>query len=39
MLITSLAVHFNVASMTLEILWAAIALLGLVRALTKRTQA
>ena len=29
LLIASLAVHFNLASMALEIVWAAIALLGL----------
>jgi len=39
MLIVSLSVHFNIASMTLEIVWAAIALLGLVRALLKGVQA
>jgi hypothetical protein len=35
MLIASLTVHFNVASMALEIVWAIIALLGLVKAWTK----
>lgn len=39
MLITSLAVHFNMASMALEIVWAAIALFGLVRALMTRADA
>jgi hypothetical protein len=33
MLIASLAVHFNMASMALEVVWAFIALFGLVRAL------
>ncbi len=35
MLIASLAVHFNLASMALEIVWAFIALLGLVKAWSK----
>ena len=39
MLIASLAVHFNLASMTLEIVWAAIALFGLVKALASRRAA
>lgn len=36
MLITSLAVHFNMASMALEIVWAGIAALGLMKALMAR---
>jgi hypothetical protein len=36
MLIASLAVHFNLASMALEIVWAIIALLGLIKAWMKR---
>jgi len=39
LLIASLAVHFNLASMVLEIVWAAIALLGLVRAFSKKAPA
>ena len=39
MLIASLIVHFNMASMALEIVWAAIATFGLVRALTIRARA
>jgi hypothetical protein len=39
MLGTSLMVHFNMASMALEIVWAAIALFGLVKALTTRARA
>lgn len=39
MLIASLMVHFNMASMALEIVWAAIATFGLVRALTIRARA
>jgi len=39
MLIASLMVHFNLASMALEIVWAAIATFGLVRALTIRARA
>jgi hypothetical protein len=35
LLIASLAVHFNLASMALEIVWAFIALLGLIKALGK----
>lgn len=38
LLIVSLLVHFNLASMLLEIVWAAIALLGLVKALRARTS-
>jgi hypothetical protein len=38
-LIVSLRVHFNIASMILEIVWAAIALFGMVKALTKRARA
>ena len=39
MLIASLAVHFNLASMALEIVWAAIALLGLAKAWAARVRA
>lgn len=39
LLIVSLAVHFNVASMALEIVWAAIAAFGLARAWTRRRRA
>ena len=39
MLIVSLSVHFNIASMALEIVWAAIALFGLVKALMMRARA
>ena len=39
MLGASLMVHFNMASLALEIVWAAIALFGMVRALTKRARA
>ena len=39
MLGASLMVHFNMASMALEIVWAAIALFGLVKALTMRARA
>jgi hypothetical protein len=39
MLGASLMVHFNMASMALEIVWAAIALFGLVKALTTRARA
>ncbi len=35
----SLTVHFNMASMLLEIVWAAIALFGLVKALMTRARA
>lgn len=35
MLIASLTVHFNVASMALEIVWAVIAVFGLVKVLRK----
>lgn len=38
LLFWSLTVHFNLASMILEIVWAAIALFGLWRALRGRTQ-
>ena len=38
-LIASLTVHFNIASMALEIVWSAIALFGMVRALTMRVRA
>ena len=36
LLIWSLTVHFNLASMTLEIVWTIIALLGLVKALKRK---
>lgn len=36
LLIWSLTVHFNLASMALEVVWAAIALLGLGSALRKK---
>jgi hypothetical protein len=39
MLIVSLSVHFNIASMALEIVWAAVAFFGLVRALVSRARA
>ena len=39
MLGASLTVHFNMASLALEVVWAAIALFGLVKALTGRAQA
>ena len=39
MLGASLTVHFNLASLTLEIVWAAIALFGLVKALMTRARA
>jgi hypothetical protein len=39
MLGASLMVHFNMASLALEIVWAAIALFGLVKALTGRARA
>ena len=39
MLGASLMVHFNMASMALEIVWAAIALFGLVKALMTRARA
>ncbi len=35
LLIASLAVHFNLASMALEIVWALIAIIGLARAVRK----
>lgn len=38
LLIASLTVHFNVASMALEIVWAIIALAGLARAWTGRRK-
>ena len=37
LLIGSLTVHFNLASMALEIVWAIIALFGLAQALRRRT--
>ncbi len=37
LLLASLTVHFNLASMALEIVWAIIALLGLVQAFRRRT--
>lgn len=36
LLIASLTVHFNMASMALEIVWALIALIGLVAALRRK---
>jgi hypothetical protein len=39
MLIVSLSVHFNLASMALEIVWAAVAFFGLVRALVSLARA
>ena len=40
LLLTSLYIHFNLAAFVLEVAWAAIALVGLVRALIdKRTDA
>jgi hypothetical protein len=39
LLFISLCVHFNLASMLLEIAWAGIALLGLVKALRSRSAA
>ncbi len=36
LLISSLTVHFNMASMALEIVWACIALFGLVQAFRRR---
>ena len=38
LLIWSLTVHFNMSSMALEIVWAAIALLGLGNALRRKTR-
>ena len=38
-LIVSLTVHFNLASMALEIVWAAIALFGMVKAFMTRAHA
>jgi len=38
LLIVSLCVHFNLASMLLETAWSAIALLGLAKALRARTS-
>ena len=38
-LIASLRVHFNIGSMALEIVWAAIALFGMVGALLKGARA
>ncbi|WP_150292347.1 CBU_0592 family membrane protein [Sphingobium estronivorans] len=35
LLISSLTVHFNIASMAMEIIWAVIALIGLAKALWK----
>jgi hypothetical protein len=37
LLISSLTVHFNLASMMLEIVWAAIAAVGLAKAWRRRT--
>jgi hypothetical protein len=39
MLMASLMVHFNLASMTLEIVWAIIALFGVVQALRRKAAA
>jgi hypothetical protein len=39
LLIASLTVHFNLASMTLEIVWALIAVLGLVMPLFRKGRA
>ena len=39
LLIASLSVHFNLASMLLEVVWSAIALLGLAKAIRSRTSA
>lgn len=39
LLIASLTVHFNLASMALEIVWAGIALLGLAKAWAARARA
>ncbi len=36
LLLTSLAVHFNLAAFVLEVAWAAIALLGLIKAMIAR---
>jgi hypothetical protein len=38
MLIGSLTVHFNIASMALEIVWSAIALFGLVQVLRRKAK-
>ncbi|MFM5894541.1 MAG: hypothetical protein ACKOQM_08940 [Novosphingobium sp.] len=38
LLLTSLAVHFNLAAFVLEVAWAAIAFVGLVRALIDRRK-
>ena len=38
LLLTSLAVHFNLAAFVLEVAWAAIALLGLVKAIIARRK-
>jgi hypothetical protein len=38
LLITSLTVHFNLAAMIMEIVWAAIALIGLAKALRARAR-
>jgi len=39
LLIVSLSVHFNLASMLLEVVWSGIALLGLAKAIRTRTSA
>jgi len=39
LLIASLMVHFNIAAMTMEIVWAAISLFGLAKALHGRMKA
>ena len=38
LLLTSLAVHFNLAAFVLEVAWAAIALLGLIKAMIARRK-
>lgn len=38
LLLTSLAVHFNLAAFVLEVAWAVIALLGLVKAIIARRK-
>jgi hypothetical protein len=39
MLMASLTIHYNMASMVLEIVWAAIAVMGLIKAYTERRVA
>ncbi|CAN5177554.1 hypothetical protein BH10PSE12_BH10PSE12_20490 [soil metagenome] len=38
LLIASLTVHFNIAAMAMEIVWTAIAILGLAKSLRKRVR-